>query len=228
MQLRLHEVANWFAVSESTVYEWVRDASLPARWVNNSYRFNRGELIEWATLRHMPLPDKLLRLENGDTPPSLHQALAAGGIHYEVPGGDRSTALREAVARIPQLAGPDRQQLLELMQMREATGTTAIGKGIAVPHPSRPVVLPADQPLMTLCFLKEGADFRSEDGVPVQALFLLVTPSSRIHLQLLAQLASALRSDGFRTAIEKQKPAKEILAAAQVFMERTVAPVGRA
>jgi len=211
MQLRLHDVATLFSVSENTVHDWVRDASLPARWVNNTYRFNRSELIEWATLRRMPLPSLLLKGGNGDSGPSLAAALAAGGIHRNIEADGSLAAIRVALGCISQISEVDRQQVLELLEAREAAATTALGDGIAIPHPSQPLVLAAEEPLIALCFLKTGVDFQADDKQPVKALFLMIAPSSRVHLLLLAQLASALRDDGFRQTIASQASAEEIL-----------------
>lgn len=50
MQLTVREVAKLLKVSESVVHRWVRDGSMPAEEVNGQHRFNRAELLEWATL----------------------------------------------------------------------------------------------------------------------------------------------------------------------------------
>jgi len=49
MQLTVRDVAKLLAVNEKTVYRWVQQSSLPGYRVNNQYRFNRAELLEWAT-----------------------------------------------------------------------------------------------------------------------------------------------------------------------------------
>ena len=50
MQLTVRDVARLLNVSEKTIYRWIKEASIPAYRVNEQYRFNRAELLEWATL----------------------------------------------------------------------------------------------------------------------------------------------------------------------------------
>jgi len=51
MQLTVRDAAKLLAVSEKTIYRWINQGSLPAYRVNEQYRFNRAELLEWATAR---------------------------------------------------------------------------------------------------------------------------------------------------------------------------------
>jgi nitrogen PTS system EIIA component len=51
MQLTVRDAAKLLSVSEKTVYRWINQGDLPAYRVNEQYRFNRAELLEWATAR---------------------------------------------------------------------------------------------------------------------------------------------------------------------------------
>lgn len=53
-------------------------------------------------------------------------------------------------------------------------------------------------------------DFRALDGKPVHALFILVSPTVKAHLRLLARLAFALRDDRFLAIIRQQGRREEI------------------
>ena len=55
----------------------------------------------------------------------------------------------------------------------------------------------------------------ARDGKPVHTLFLLVTPTVSVHLQMLARLAAALHDAEFKSAVLRRAPAKEILAHAR-------------
>jgi PTS system nitrogen regulatory IIA component len=52
MQVDVKEAARLLAISEKTVYRWIRQGTLPAYKMNDQYRFNRSELLEAA--RGMP------------------------------------------------------------------------------------------------------------------------------------------------------------------------------
>lgn len=216
MQLSLRDVARLMQVPERTVNRWVHDESLPARQVGGQYRFNRSELFEWASLKKLPLPADLLieQFEGEHGRDSLAGALSAGGVMDQVPGSDRATALAAVVERLRLPDGFDRKRLLELFLIRESIASTAVGDGIAIPHPRYPVVLPVAAATATLCFLQQPIDFGAADGKPVDTLFVLVAPTVRSHLKLLSQLASALRNVEFGNAVRRKATAEAILGAA--------------
>ena len=56
MQLTVREVATLLKVSERKVRAWIKGAGLPAYRVHETYRFNRAELLEWATSRNLEVP----------------------------------------------------------------------------------------------------------------------------------------------------------------------------
>ena len=96
MELRVREVAKLFAVPEKRIYVWIKDKGLPAQQISGQYRFNRAELLEWATARQVPLSSEIFGgQENGSgSPPSLAAALQVGGVFHGVGVFDRESALR--------------------------------------------------------------------------------------------------------------------------------------
>jgi PTS system nitrogen regulatory IIA component len=218
MQLSLRDVARLFAVREADVHGWVRQGELPAHEINGQYRFNRVELLEWATAHKLPVPAALLQENGGDVPSALlrlDRALELGKVVHNLPGADRDSVLKALVEALPQASGLDRDFLLQIFLNRESLGSTAVGNGIAIPHPRYPIVLPVRQPAITLCFLAQPVPYGAADGQPVHTLFALTSPSARIHLQMLARLALALRDEGFRKAVEGRASAEALLAEAR-------------
>ncbi len=196
MDLRVRDVARLLNVSEDTVYRWAEEGSLPAHRIGEQFRFNRVELQEWAaTHGHRVSPRLFAAQSPADGQPSLHDALQRGGIYFDIPGTRRDKVLA-AVAELPGIpARVDRSLLRQLLIGRETLAPTAVGGGIALPHPRDPLVVKVDEPYVLLCFLKEPVDFRATDGRPVRVLLTLLSPSIRVHLQLLAKLAFALHDE---------------------------------
>jgi len=196
MELRVRDVARLLNVSEDTVYRWAREGSLPAHRVGEQFRFNRVELQEWAaTHGHAVSPRLFASRDSTDALPSLHAALQRGGIYFDLEGNRREKVLA-AVTKLPGIpAGVDRAVLEQLLIGRETLAPTAVGGGIALPHPRDPLVVRVDEPHVLLCFLKQPVDFRAMDGRPVRVLFTLLSPSIRMHLQMLAKLAFALHDE---------------------------------
>ncbi len=216
MQLTVRDVAKLLNVSEKTIYRWLRDGVLPAYRVNDQYRFNRAELLEWATSRRIGTPVSVFQEpESADTPlPSLADALREGGIFYRVDGTDKESVLRNVVESMRLPEGVDRNFLSQVLLARESLGSTGVGDGIAIPHVRNPIVLHVNRPMITLCFLENPVDFGALDGCPVFALFSLISPTVRAHLHLLSRLAHALRDERFKGIVTRQGSRDEILSAA--------------
>lgn len=210
MDLGLHDAAALFQVSDSTITRWVREEGLPAFLINGRYRFNRVDLLEWSNQRKRPIAPGVAATARFPAGEVLGPALAAGGIHHRVPGKDVASAMTAAAERL-RLPPADRILAAQVLTEREGRSTTALGDGIAIPHPRSPMVFPMEHPLCSLCFLEHPVDFGAADGKPVTVLFLILSPTIRLHLALLSQLAAALHRSDFRSAVDRHAPAEEIL-----------------
>ncbi|MFH1476716.1 MAG: PTS sugar transporter subunit IIA [Verrucomicrobiota bacterium] len=214
MQWSVRDVAERLNVSERTVLRWVKHDDLPASRLGGQFRFNRAELLEWATAHKLKFPPALFYAENEERErlPSFADALAIGGIFREVGGTDKPTVLRAIVNLLRLPEGVDRELLYRMLLAREALASTAVGDGIAIPHPRNPIVLCVTRPVVTLCLLARPVDFGALDAQPVYALFTLVSSAPRIHLHLLARLAYALRQGSLKTLLQGRGQSADILA----------------
>jgi PTS system nitrogen regulatory IIA component len=228
MQLTVREVGTFLNVPEATVLRWIKQRGLPGHQVGGQYRFNRAELLEWATAQKIKVSLELFDRMAGEAEPVPHlaEALQAGGIHHKLAGADKDEALRALVGVLPLPEGTDREMLLRLFLAREASASTGIGDGIAVPHVRNPIVLNVTRPAITLCYLERPIDFGALDGQPVRVFFSLISPTTRCHLQLLARLSFALHDAQFKGAVLRQEPAEEILRHAH-RVEAAVPPANR-
>ena len=212
MDLRIRDVARLLRISEQTAYRWARDGSLPSYQVNDDYRFNRVELQEWAaTTKHQVSPELFAEQGAVHATPPLCAAIERGGIFYDIPGNQRGAVL-EAVAQLPGIPpGIDRSLLHRLLVAREAQVSSGIGEGIAIPHPRDPIVIGADEPYVLLCFLRQPVDFGALDRQPIRVLFLVLSPSVRLHLQILARIAHVLHDGVFRALLAEQASRDRII-----------------
>jgi PTS system nitrogen regulatory IIA component len=212
MQLTVREVAELLKVSERRVYAWIKDGGLPAYRVNERYRFNRAELLEWATSRNLEVPADLFHNGDEETPPaSLAAALEEGGVFHGVGGTNKETVLHAVVDAMQLPDHVNRELLFRVLLAREALGSTGLGDGIAIPHPRNPIVLHVDKPEIALCFLANPIDFDAIDGKPVHTLFTMISPTVSDHLHLLSRLAFSLRDPGFKAAVTNRANKEEIL-----------------
>jgi nitrogen PTS system EIIA component len=212
MRLGVREAAELLDVSEKTIYRWISQQKLPFYKINEQYRFNRAELLEWATSNRIPMSAKML--VEPDAPGAaigLAEALRAGGIYYRVGGQDKPSALRAVVEVIPLPQEVDRNFLLEVLMARESLGSTGVGDGIAIPHARNPIVMHIPKPMISVCFLESAIDFMALDGKPVHTLFTILSPTIKAHLNLLSKLAYGLRDGLFSTSIVQRAAREEIL-----------------
>jgi PTS system nitrogen regulatory IIA component len=213
MQLSVRDLTKLLNVAEGTIARWIKQRGLPAQRVGGQYRVNRAELLEWATANQVRVSLELFdHLEaDAETVPSLAEALAIGGIHYGLQDTNKHQALRALVQVLPLPDGVDRELLLRLFLAREASASTAIGDGIAIPHVRNPIVLHVARPAVTLAFLSQPVDFGALDGKPVHVLFSIISPTNRSHLQLLSRLSFTLHDAKLRETIVRRAPREEIL-----------------
>jgi nitrogen PTS system EIIA component len=212
MRLGVRDAARLLSVSEKTVYRWISQGRLPAHRVNEQYRFNRAELLEWATSQRVNVsPEILEEPDQEGAMPGLEESLRAGGIHYRVGGREKASVLGCVVEQMPLPEEVDRPFLLQVLKARELLGSTAVGGGVAIPHVRNPIVMHIPKPMVCLCFLEGPVDFGALDGEPVHTLFTIVSPTIKAHLNLLSRLAFALREPGFSSVIAAKGSREDIL-----------------
>ncbi|MBC6414652.1 MAG: PTS sugar transporter subunit IIA [Chromatiales bacterium] len=82
----------------------------------------------------------------------------------------------------------DPHTVLSHLFEREQLGSTAIGKGIAIPHCR---IKDLSNPIVALLRVRQGIDYDAPDQLPVKLIFALLLPenANQQHLDLLASLA---------------------------------------
>jgi PTS system nitrogen regulatory IIA component len=222
MQLTLRQATSYLNVDEATLRGWIKKRGLPVHKVNERMYLNPVELWQWCMENGVVVSRRLLddAKQAVDEVPPLSMLLDTGGIHNDVGGADKAGALRELVGRLPLPQDFDRDFLVTVLEAREAMGSTGIGDGIAIPHARNPILLHVDQPLVALCLLRHPVDFDAVDGVPVHALFVVISPSIPVHLKILARLGLVLRDAALRRLLGERAPADQIRACVKALESR--------
>lgn len=99
--------------------------------------------------------------------------------------------------------------VLDSLLDRERTGSTGLGRGIAIPHGR----LPGLREAIGACIRLESAiDFEALDGRPVDLLFALLVPQETpdAHLQWLAQLAQMFSDAIFAQQLRGARDDREL------------------
>ena len=104
----------------------------------------------------------------------------------------------------------DQEAYRKQVYKREEEGTTGIGMGIAIPHGKCNAV---DRPGLAAMVIKDGVDFDSLDGKPVDLLFLIAAPDTEdnIHLEVLSKLSMMLMDDDFTQSLKNASSVDEFM-----------------
>ncbi len=210
MEISLSEAAQLLQIPESTVRRWVRQGYIPCTYRSGKYVFNPKTLKAWAESKQIHLRDHRQEApeKKVNQTADLIAALGLGGVYYQVKGKNKQELFREIefLFAFPSSS----MSLAEQLSQREVLAPTSIGRGISIPHPQYPTDWGLGAPAVGTFFLKSPLDFGAIDNIPVFVLFVLLSPSSQIHLQLLSQLAQILRNDAMSEFL-KQQPTSEAL-----------------
>jgi nitrogen PTS system EIIA component len=212
MILTLKSAAQLLQVSEDQVSRWIQSEKLPIRTVQDRIQFDRFELLEWAWRNKKPICPSIVA--DGDAwTPLLAAALEVGGIHYHLPGHDKASVYRAMIDALPLPPEVDRDHLMQVLLARESLCPTSMGDGLAIPHPRNPVVLHIDQPFFAIAFPEKPIeDFGAIDSKPIKTLLLLISPTVRVHLRILAALTAALHSPEVLRALNDRVTPEELIA----------------
>jgi mannitol/fructose-specific phosphotransferase system IIA component (Ntr-type) len=130
---------------------------------------------------------------------------------------DLDAASREAVleAMVGLLGLPAKAAttLRRLLARRELLGSTAVGRGIAIPHCRSLIV---SRVLVAYARLTTPLAWDAPDGDPVRHVFLIVAPPVEVsnqYLPTLGQVARLARQPEFRAALDRASTPEDVLAA---------------
>ncbi len=155
---------------------------------------------------------------------SLSSLIQKGGVYYNISGSKPEEVLGDAVRLMPLPKSLGKEQFLQAIMERERLMPTAVGNGIAIPHPRNPLVGdPADQ-FVSVCFLDRPVPWRALDGKAVSILIFIGSASAKLHLGILSRVSFLCQDPAFRRLLSERASAEELFQA----ISRTEALWGQA
>ena len=145
------------------------------------------------------------------TEPGLIELIKRGGGFRTIPGAGPQELLANLIGVIDLPPSVDRAALLSAVLEREALMTTAVGNGIALPHPRNPLLTESAEQFVTLAFTEQGLQWEALDGKPVHTVILIVSASAKLHLHTLSRLNFFCQQESFRVQLENRASPEEIL-----------------
>jgi PTS system nitrogen regulatory IIA component len=193
--LTLDEVAKYLRVSERTVYDWAQKGEIPAGKIGTAWRFKKTEIEEWVNNRLSG--DK----KSGFSAIQVESIISPDRILFLNHTGkfQALTALAVNLATAPQVK--NREELTEKIIQREELMSTAIGRGIAIPH----VRLSSITDLVVGVGISkiDIADFQTLDDEPVRLLFMIAAAYNQhaYYLQTLSFFSARLKNKELRASL---------------------------
>ena len=102
----------------------------------------------------------------------------------------------------------DKKKVLDAVLEREATRTTGIGNGLAIPHGK---CQGTKDLVMAIGRAATPIDFQAIDGRPVSIIWMLASPPDKTgpHIHALARISRLMTIDKFRAALLQAKTPQE-------------------
>lgn len=218
MALDIPEAAQMLGVSPETVRRWARMGMLPGRGSGADWSVEAADLERWARnqgigVQRAPAAAVMAAAPAADAPARrpLLEALQRGRILREVGGGTPEEVLAALAPRCPLPPETSAAQLLEQLLQRERMFSTAIGHGIALPHPRTQSAALGRTPTLVVGFLAQKVAWKAIDQQPVDTVFLALCPTPEQHLQLLSRVMYLLRLPAFVELLASRAGDAELL-----------------
>jgi mannitol/fructose-specific phosphotransferase system IIA component (Ntr-type) len=144
---------------------------------------------------------------------NLRQLVDPNLVFDDLAPGGRAAVLRGLAERLESRGSiRNADDLYAKLLEREGQGSTAIGRGVAIPHCKLPHL---ERPLVAVGLVPSGVDVETPDREPVRLVFMVVSPESSPaeHLQSLAAIAKWLKDDRNLERIRGATTKEEVTAA---------------
>ncbi len=215
MILTLKELADYLRVSERTITEMVDSGHLQGARIGGQWRFNSSQIdalfFPQNSSAEIPPPPVW-------APASSHQGITLSRVMnmdrmvMDMKATDVEGVVKE-LADVRLLKGLilDLQNLQTTLLAREKLLSTAVGNGLALPHPRDPVTTLRAPAIIVFGRSVDGVEYGASDGEPVHLFFMLCSQNIEMHLHLMGRLAHLLRHEEFVELCKACDAAEEVM-----------------
>jgi PTS system nitrogen regulatory IIA component len=203
--MNIEETSELLGLPKATIKRWIRQGKIPVQEINDSHLFDKKKIEKWAQKHNIFLQADRKALKSRPPGPNetLIDAMSRGGIFYNVKGKTVSEVFRHTVYQTNISPEVDKDFLVDLLLQREKLASTGVGGGVALPHPRYPLENIFKDSIITTSFIENPVDFKAIDGQPVFVFFMLLSPTTQMHLHYLSRLSFCLRNRKFISFLRK-------------------------
>lgn len=221
MILTLKELAEYLRVNERTILRMLRNKKIEGAKIGGQWRFN-GSQIDKVLFPGKTPTETGENLFEEDEAMSILNRPSIGIPISRVMSEDRiilNLKATDTKGIIAELTDPrllyglvmDATELREKCNQREEVVSTAVGCGIAIPHPRDPIPTLRASAAIVYGYSKDGVDYGAPDGELVHHFFLLCSQNIELHLHLMGCMARLLKSTDFIQSLSECKNNADVI-----------------
>jgi PTS system nitrogen regulatory IIA component len=137
--------------------------------------------------------------------------ISAGDVALDLGVGSKRALLETLAAEAARRLGRPEEEVLDALRAREKLGSTALGRGVALPHAR---LAGNDPPVMLFARLRRPIDYEAQDEEPVDLVILILWPEAAPEdfLPVLGETCRALREPQALRRLREASSAEEVVA----------------
>jgi PTS system nitrogen regulatory IIA component len=202
--LTIEEVAKYLRVSDRTVYDWAQKGEIPSGKIGTVWRFKKSEIEQWVNERLSSGRGRGQKQVQTQAILSPQRVLFLNSPYKQ----EALVALAKNLAAAPQVKSS--QELTNEILKREELMSTAIGRGIAIPH----IRLQSITDLVVSVGISrvDITDFNPLDDEPVRLVFMIAAAYNQhsSYLQALSYFSAKLKSPVLRNSLINAQTEDEV------------------
>ena len=213
--MTLEEMADYLQVSQKSILRMAQSGKIPAAKVASQWRFMRSVVDDWL-MAQMEIPSVRSSASVREAPKlsALPELMPAETMNLEVLPDTKPKVLQQLIEPLKKSRVlRQHRRFYDSLLERENIVSTAIGHGIALPHPHRPLPGAFKDPFVALGVCREGTDFEALDHQRTYVFFLLCAPSEDIQLRLLTRVTQVGRQIQTMEKIKRATSVKTVVKA---------------
>lgn len=225
----VERLADYLHLRPDQITRMAERGKLPGRRIGGQWRFSQGEVHQWWEDRiGLSDDDELAEVETvlsrglptADDEFSLSAMLPEPAIRLSIDARTRNSVITAMVNLAAQTGLLwDEEKMADAIRARESLHPTALGNGVALLHPRRPMVTILAEPFCALGRTISGVQFGGGRTL-TDIFFLICSTDDRVHLQTLARISRLISDNEFLSALRQAESTRGVLALVQEFEAR--------
>jgi len=223
------EVAEYIKLNEKTVLKLAQYGELPAHKIGNQWRYHLVAIDHYLQKQLLESSDDDLDLiiKTKEHPLPLSRLTNEMLMDLNM----QATTKNKVLSQLSKIAfcarvTPSYEGLYIALKEREKMISTAVGQGVALPHPRSPHQLLFKEPHIIIAKLNCGVDFDAADKQRADLFFMPCAPSEHVHVRLMAKISKLLHVPGMIKRLRNLKDPKVFMRVFMEFDQSSILPVG--